>query len=554
VPKLRYQPPDRLPGAANFSGSDDLRGSLNAVKLVRANAWVWDGLRQACAGLESNYARHREAGCWELAAVAFVTSRQIDLQPWWDETTDELWRECGFNGKPPYMRAYRRLRELEKVCDEFLAAAALVIQRCKAHDSRVMAHVHFDFTEDETHAALVHDCQPGENCKHAVVGTRHGKRRAAPGQALHPTRVSTAVAREQREDWNTKDPAETAKAEKAAAPTDIRTDQRGSRKVTRIRLGGANGCWYRTRDAEAGTREYGGPRGSRRFWHGYYSGKAVDHFTGGVIPTVDAANKQEYHLFPAFYDRVTTMAGAAPETVIGDKGFSVASCFQHATENGSAPVFPWRKGRAAKRHDELTHDRHGVPRCKHCGGPTEQVRFSANNGKPRIWVRCIPQYSTDCAGEQTISCSTDWRLLVPLPRTEALYHELKESHQTYEAAHDYWRDRYKVGADDIGIRPKIVGLGWHRLRANVACLIDWLRIAAKNNWLGSAVSGFAAAGERKFKSMGESIARKLGKIRVAAGLASPYGPQAKKLRLGPASPPSAQPRGAPPPPILPASP
>jgi hypothetical protein len=501
--------------------------------------------------LESNYARRREPGHWELAAVAFVTSRHIDLQPWWDDTTDELWRECGFNAKPPYMRAYRRLRELEKVCDEFLAAAALVIQRCKAHDPRVMAHVHFDFTEDETHAALVHDCQPGESCKHATLATYHGTKRAAPGQSLHPARVSTAIAREQREDWNTQDPADVTKAEKKVTPEQAKTVQRGASMVTRVRVGG---CWYRTRDAEAGVRAYTGPRGAKRFWHGYYSGKAVDHFTGGVIPTVDAANKQEYDLFPAFYDRVTQMVGAVPETVIGDKGFSVSSCFQYATEHGSAPVFPWRRGKAKRRYDQLTHDRHGVPRCKHCGGPTEQVRFSANGGKPRIWVRCIHQPTAGCAAEQTISCSADWRLLVPLPRTEALYHELKESHQTYEAAHDYWRDRYKVGADDIGIRPKIVGLGWHRLRANAACLIDWLRIAAKNGWLSCTVSAVKVAGERKFKSVGEKIAQRLGKLRVAAGLAASYGPQAKKLGLGPAAPPSGQPRGAPPPPILPAGP
>ena len=367
MPKLRYQPPDRLPGAAQFSDCDELRGSLNAVKLVKDNPWVWNGLRQACEALESNYARGREPGHWELAAIAFVTSRHIDLQPWWDDTTDELWRECGFAEKPPYMRAYRRLRELEKVCDAFLAAAALVIQRCKAHDPRVMAHVHFDFTEDETHAALIHDCQPGEWCKHATLATYRGTKRAAPGQSLHPARVSTAIAREQREDWNTQDPADVTKAEKKVTPEQAKTVQRGSRMVTRVRVGG---CWYRTRDAEAGIRAYTGPRGAKRFWHGYYSGKAVDHFTGGVIPMVDGASRQEYDMFPAFYDRVASMTGAAPETVIGDKGSGVTYCFEHATTHGSAPVFPWRRGNAKRRYDQLTHDRHGVPRCKHCGGPT----------------------------------------------------------------------------------------------------------------------------------------------------------------------------------------
>ncbi len=115
-----------------------------------------------------------------------------------------------------------------------------------------------------------------------------------------------------------------------------------------------------------------------------------------------------------------------------------------------------------------------------------QVRFSAAHGKPRLWFRCMIGATPECAKEQTISCAQDWKALIPLARTSALYHELKESHGTYEAAHDWWRDRYKVCADELGVRPKVVSLSWHRLRANVACLIDWLRIAAKNGWLGSA--------------------------------------------------------------------
>ena len=66
MPKLRYQPPDRLPGATDFSKDDALRGSVNAVRLVKSQPWVWDGLRDACAALESGYARKREPGHWEL--------------------------------------------------------------------------------------------------------------------------------------------------------------------------------------------------------------------------------------------------------------------------------------------------------------------------------------------------------------------------------------------------------------------------------------------------------------------------------------------------------
>jgi hypothetical protein len=134
---------------------------------------------------------------------------------------------------------------------------------------------------------------------------------------------------------------------------------------------------------------------------------------------------------------------------------------------------------------------------------------------------------------------------VPLARTEALYHELKESHSTYEGVHDYWRDRYKVAADELGVRPKVVSLDWHRLRANVACLIEWLRIGAKHGWLGSARAA-RREGERRFKQVGERIAARLATMRVRMGLAQPYGPKAALLGFGEETPPSRRPRGAPP--------
>ena len=102
------------------------------------------------------------------------------------------------------------------------------------------------------------------------------------------------------------------------------------------------GCWYRTLDTEAGIRAYMGPHGARRFWHGYYSGKAVDHYTGGAVPIVDSASRQEYDLFDDHYDLVCELLGTPPETAVADKGLSIEPAFRKCTTNGTAPVFPWR--------------------------------------------------------------------------------------------------------------------------------------------------------------------------------------------------------------------
>jgi hypothetical protein len=296
-----------------------------------------------------------------------------------------------------------------------------------------------------------------------------------------------------------------------------------------------------------------GPRGAKRFWHGYYSGKAVDHYTGGVVPFVDSASRQEYDIFDDHFDLVCELLGESPDTAIADKGLSIERAFRKCTTNGTAPVFPWRPwGGDFKRHDHETHDRHGVPRCKHCGGPTNFVRFHPGDpSKPpgqrtsRIWFDCMVGATPESTKTRIIACKTDWRLLVPLWRTDALYHELKESHGSYEAAHDRWRDRYKVAADHLGLRPKLCSLGFHRLRASVAALVEWLRICFVQGWLSSPARNGRGT-KRGFQDRGQAIRDKLALMRVRMGVAAGYGVKAEQLNLGARTPPSRRPRGAPP--------
>jgi hypothetical protein len=144
----------------------------------------------------------------------------------------------------------------------------------------------------------------------------------------------------------------------------------------------------------------------------------------------------------------------------------------------------------------------------------------------------------------------DDRVLGRLPaagaawRTDPLYHELRESHSSYEAQHDWCRDRYKVAADDPGVRPKIRDIGWHRLRANVAALVDWLRICYREGSLGKPRRNHLST-ERKFKDRAASISVKLAKMRVRMGIMGAYGEKAEQLGLGKRTPPSRRDRGAP---------
>jgi hypothetical protein len=149
------------------------------------------------------------------------------------------------------------------------------------------------------------------------------------------------------------------------------------------------------------------------------------------------------------------------------------------------------------------------------------------------------------ARQQTVACEKDGRLLVPLPCTDEHYHELKESHETYEAVHDWWRDRYKVAADTLACRPKIRSMRWHQLRAHVACLIEWTLICWREGWLGSPRRNQGEA-TRSYQDRARRIAGRLAGFRARVNLLAPYGERADALDLGERTPPSRRPRGAPP--------
>jgi len=90
MPALRFQPPDRQMGATAFARDDAVRGSINMVRLLKRNRWLWRELRKAC-DLDKRYGCRRQRSNWELVAVAFAVSDYVDIQPWHDDSTDSLW-------------------------------------------------------------------------------------------------------------------------------------------------------------------------------------------------------------------------------------------------------------------------------------------------------------------------------------------------------------------------------------------------------------------------------------------------------------------------------
>jgi hypothetical protein len=380
VPAARIQSPAHLPGATEFSADRDILSPTWLVRMLKQTRWLFDELEETTK-LDKNWGRRKDPGCWALAYMAFVVSDSADVEPWWSKGGDEIWRECGFAARPPYPTVYERFVELESVSDKFFAVASKLIQHCKKHEPLIGAHVHIDGTESETHAALVHDCQRGEGCLwHSGKGKGAKKERTAE----RPRRVSTDRVREERHKQAELPPNETDAPDIGEAE-EVKLTKDGR---MRVRVGQH---WYRTSDATAGVRAYMGPRGAKRFWHGFYNLKSIDHYTGAPVAVgVYSASRNEHQSYPDLFARTQTALGENPEVVVADKGFSLAAVFAHNTNNGVASVIPWRQANQhERRHDKPTHDRHGIPRCKHCGAPSTFVRFRVTDKRasPVVQVR-----------------------------------------------------------------------------------------------------------------------------------------------------------------------
>jgi hypothetical protein len=446
----------------------------------------------------------------------------VDIEPWWTETAEELWRECGFPARPSYGRTYQRFVELEDCIPDFLDVVAAIVKHARRHEPMVGLHVHVDGTEAETHAALVHDCRPGEGCN------RPNRRRAGPQRP--PRRSTDEVSAERQRQAELPPPEDPSELPGRVRALDLQ------RKYVRVRV---KNCWYRCLDPTAGVRAYISADGKRlqRFWLGFYNQKAIDHYTGApLVVGVFSANRQEYDLFPELNEMLEHVLGRRPQTVTGDRGYSVKSVFWYLTSRGVSAVMPWRAGWITPIPlDRETHDRDGIPRCKHCGAETIFARFAAKP-YPRIWFRCTLGVTPSCRDgrQQSIACSRDPRLLIPLWKTDPIHQLLLRSHERYERVHGHWRQRYRVAGDTLEGRPKRRGIKWQQQRANAALMCEWLRICWRQGWLGSAARNRREP--RRFRWQGERGVEALLARRQEALLDIPYGPNAARLGLGPPEP------------------
>lgn len=501
----RHSLPQSLSGCTEFSDQPELMDPLWAVRKLKSNP-QWLDLLIDGTDLNRNWGRPRSAGSWALAYLAFVVSRHSDVEPWVASSSQEVWTECGFPTKPSYQTVWLRFAELEQTSDVFAGVSARLIRHAREHSGGLVGRdIHVDGTEAETNARLRHDCPEG---------TCRKDERPKPASAVE------AQALRHQED-----------AKPPERPDSLKTGE--TEKGEKIVMLG--GCRFLTWDTLAGVRAYSRGDQLKKFWHGYYNAKAIDHYTGAPIAVlVSSASEQEYDAYPRLLDATLTALDDTPRSVVADRGYSYSQIFELNTRQGIASVMPYRAPHRnlRKRKDEDEFDRHGIPRCKHCGAQSKFVRFAATP-YPRLWFKCLDGTTLDCNRTQSVACSKSWRSLLPLWRLEPAYMALRESHQVYERVHHHWRSRYKVGGATHAERPKRLGIACQQLRANAALLIEWLRILYREGWTGSARRNRGAIKDARDP---EPSVQNLIESRIKSGVHLPYGPKAVELGIGPMRP------------------
>lgn len=480
--------PEYLPEAAEFSDDPDFGDPVWFVNAIQRHPDITRDL-EAATQLERHYGRKRMPGKWYLVVLAFVASGEVDIQTFWRRwKSSGIWQAAGFTAVPGPTTCWYRMTELEPHFQAFTDAANKLIRRAVKHEPRIARWVWADGTGFEVHATLEHCCPDPKACK--AAGGRPPKLLDRAGSELIKTERHAESADAPRDEDERGFMEEVRPQE---SPNQRHPQRRRPYRYFWLGKKGARHM-YRTLDPDAGARMYTLRGQRRRMWLGGNCLDAVSMFVGAPL-AVDAscpANEMEYDRWPELFGKVEQATGVRPEAVVMDRLYSIKKVFEFNTRQQVASVIPWREWKKGMQREDVDtdrYDRHGVVRCKHCGGPCDQQADGLGlyfaRGTPRLRVKCELRLTPDCAKTQSIACEEEWRMLTPMSRLSDTYHALAHSAKNKEHVFRHWRDRYTVAGNDVDNRPKRPGLGWQQLRAQVALLLEWFQLALRHGWIGS---------------------------------------------------------------------
>ena len=492
------QPVYRLLNARLLSRVPGRKSSLRLIKLIRSQPQIFKDLLE----LDTSHpdGRLRLPGCWPLVMMCMVMECEL-IEPFWASKCDDeaFWKACGFVKIPSAKTSYNRLVELELYHRAFRTCAQKLIAQAQRHVPEIGTGVAIDCTEAGVYAAL-HYYGPnldGLDELECAEAMREARRRGGGAKAM-----SAGEARQQRnEDVDDVDPerappipppgdvSRLATGDVSRVRTDTETLPSGRKRrwvyvllASKMKGGQpVGGHWYRFLDTTAGVRFHR----HGKFWLGFYNLKVVDICTGAVLLClVESASINEFNIWLEHLDEVISHLGKAPRFVTADKGFAVRAVYEAHGTHRVASVFPPRETSFYRQDSHIdTHDHFGIPTCPVCGNPCHLVDFRSEE-YAHYRYECSVNPEGKCGGRRRIACSTDPRRLpVGIHPMSLAWHEAAEAHFNLENPHHTWRLDYGVGGDDRNTRPRRKGQPWQQLMADVALVLEWLRVCQANGWL-----------------------------------------------------------------------
>ena len=419
---------------------------------------------------------------------------------------EEIWTESGFAQVPDYSTVWLYFALLENHKNAFQEVAEWLIGRASQHDRRIGQFVWVDATKWQTNSRLEHCCQNHEACE--ALSKRNWEEHKIRPPARKPKRMPEERLQRQHEIESQRE-----EIEAAVIPEELRFERMEFDSETDVapeddvemapvapvgydsdyQYFEINGHRYRTRDKTAGLRRFTRRSGRIEYWLGGYALAAVDMYTKQIIAIVCfPADEQEYDHYPELMRRVRRALGRYPLAVSADAFSSTGPFFRWNTMRGIATVVPFKAAGGREREDYRTDlcDEHGIPRCQHCGGEGDQDSpglglYFDRNSDARIRFRCkTPQPGEPgCLRNQSIACSENWRLLIPLSRKTELYYALRKRHLFFEGTFRHWRQLYGGQGKETMSRLARRGVQAQELRAQAALMMQWFRISLRHGWL-----------------------------------------------------------------------
>lgn len=506
-------PVDYLPGATAFSAYPEMQRPLWFIRTFRNEEDLTELLVEK-TNCSREGGRTRNPVQWGLLYLAYVLSTMPSLRKFWNLVDEQVWAECGLSCRPPLSTLSLRFEELEQCADDLLDVVGVLIGRAKQRDFRVGLWVDVDGTGAQTPSRVEHVCLNRAACN-AAGGSKTKFMPRLPQEMVNEIRHAEAEnplpedgrQREGRDTWIS-----------------------GKHRYWRV-----DGHVYRCKDTTAGLRKFG-----NFSWCGSNKLSATDRFTGGrLVDNVIEAGTQEWNGYPELIERVHRVLGEWPRGVCADRGFAVASVFEFNTRHKIASAISWRKtsGLRMEREDEDTDlfDRHGIPRCRHCGAPGTMraagLGLYFERDEPRLRFRCSNPHTPECrAQRQSIACEERWAILVPLDRLHPTYYKLARG-KPAERTHRLTRERYGAAGSDTTGRLRRRGIDAQRLRCSASLIIEWFRILIIQGWLHPGDRPLNT-NEAEHCTPGTRL-EKVKQARKDSGLDLPYGPAAFELGLAP---------------------